>query len=71
MKLAFIITPNMIKTVQEHRSRQPEPGSYIMTPVEVKVWVKKLEGVAKAAREMGVSRSTMYRWLKTGIRNPS
>ena len=39
----------------------------VMTADDFKAAVRKLGGVAKAARSLHVSRSTVYRWMKTGI----
>jgi DNA-binding phage protein len=39
-----------------------------MKPAEVKDAVKRLGGVAKMARSLRVSRSTVYRWMKAGIK---
>jgi len=39
-----------------------------MTPEEFSEAVKKLGGVTKAARSLGISTSTVYRWMKTGIK---
>lgn len=39
----------------------------IMSPEEFQGTVKKLGGVSKTARSFGVSRSTVYRWMKAGI----
>lgn len=40
----------------------------ILTAEEFKKAVKTLGGVTKAAKSLQVSRSTIYRWMKTGVK---
>lgn len=41
---------------------------FLMTPEEFRLAVKKLGGATKTANSLGVSKSTVYRWMKTGIK---
>lgn len=40
----------------------------LMTPEEFKDAVRKLGGATRAARSLGISTSTVYRWMKSGIK---